>query len=132
MKRDHLAELGPVAVPSDRGARRIFGDQRMLERGRVYFGEGGGGVPKRTEEAGKGLRGFETGGGEVVPSAEGDDAPQSFETVKIERPKGRARKRSTSASATGGGIRSSVWRRPAGMAGVTGRPKRSLNRAYPQ
>lgn len=86
---DHLIELRPVAMPADRGARRILGDQRVSERRRADSGEPSGGLPEGMKEIGQGLRTFQAARREVVSMAVGDDPAQSLETVEIESLEGQ-------------------------------------------
>src|SRR5437763_1197736 len=83
---DDIPEHRPVAVPADRRAGSVFGDERMFERRRGGPGEPRGAVAQRQQEGWKLRRLIHPAFGEVVMHPERDDAPLAEIALELELP----------------------------------------------
>src|SRR5207249_2747641 len=79
---DHVFEDGPVPVPADPGARRVFRHQNMLQLLGRDSGKGGGGLAQRQQEVGYFVDGMHSVCAEIVMKAERDDP--SFTEITVE------------------------------------------------
>jgi len=81
---NHLAELRLVLVPADRRARRVLGQERLLERFGLHAGEAGGRFPRRQQKIRDVCDGTQILRAVIVFPAIGDDAALAEEAVELE------------------------------------------------
>src|SRR5262249_49384799 len=81
---DHVFEDGPVPVPADPGARRVFRHKNMFQLPGRDSGKGGGGLAQPQQEVWYFVDRVHSVRAEIVMEAKGDDPSFAEITVELE------------------------------------------------